>query len=176
MLGDKQQKVELTTVENKIPDVGNLVKEKNYSTKVTEIENKLNNHNHDKYIDTPEFNKLAADIFNVRIAQANLVIKTDFDSKLSNLNRKITKNKTDHLPVQNELNKLKKFYSSYLIGQGHFEEDGTQNDLLFQPISRYFKIIANTKFISSWKSKGLSDETITPYVTSDNSLTSLIDH
>ena len=30
-------------------------------TKVTEIEDKLNNHNHDKYITTPEFNTLAAD-------------------------------------------------------------------------------------------------------------------
>ena len=36
--------------------------------------------------------------------------------------------------------------------------------------------MANTKIISSWKSKGLSDETITPYATSDNSLTPLIDH
>ena len=41
---------------------------------------------------------------------------------------------------------------------------------------RYFRIIANTKYISSWKSKGLSDETITPYATSDNSLTPWIDH
>ena len=30
--------------------------------------------------------------------------------------------------------------------------------------------------MSSWKSKGLSDETIKPYATSDNSLTPLIDH
>ena len=30
-------------------------------TKVTEIEDKLNNHNHVKYITTPEFNTLAAD-------------------------------------------------------------------------------------------------------------------
>ena len=30
--------------------------------------------------------------------------------------------------------------------------------------------------MSSWKSKGLSDETITPYATFDNSLTPLIDH
>ena len=86
-----------------------MVKETDYNTKVTEIENKLNNHNHDKYITTPEFNKLAADIFNARLAQANLITKTNFDSKLSNLNRKITKNKTDHLLVQNELNKLKTF-------------------------------------------------------------------
>ena len=32
-----------------------------YDTKITEIENTLNNHNHDKYITTPEFNTLAAD-------------------------------------------------------------------------------------------------------------------
>ena len=38
------------------------LKKTNYGTKVTEIENKLNNHNHDKYIDTPELNKLAADV------------------------------------------------------------------------------------------------------------------
>ena len=40
---------------------------------------------------------------------------------------------------------------------------------------RYSKI-SNKKYISSWKSKGLSDETIAPYATSDNSLTPLIDH
>ena len=63
---------------------------------------------------------------------------------------------------------------SYFIGKTHFEEDGTQNYLVFQPIRRYFKI--NGKYISSWKSKGLSEETITPYATSDNSLTPLIDY
>ena len=56
------------------------------------------------------------------------------------------------------------------------EEDGAQNYLLFKPIFQYLKKIANKKFISSWKSKGLSDETITPYATSDNSFTSLTDH
>ena len=61
--------------------------------------------------------------------------KTDFDAKLSRLNRKITKNKTDHLIVQNELNKLKTFDSSYFIGKSHFEEDGTRNYLVFQPIN-----------------------------------------
>ena len=74
------------------------------------------------------------------------------------------------------MNKLKTFDSGYFIGKSHFEEDGTQNYLVFQPIIRYFRIIANTKYISSWKSKELSDETITPYATSDNSLTPLIDH
>ena len=54
-------------------------------------------------------NKLAADVFNARITQANLITKTDFDAKLSSLNRKIAKNKTDHLIVKNELNNLKAF-------------------------------------------------------------------
>ena len=92
-------KAELTNIQNKIPDVSNLIKKTNYNTKVIEIENKLNNHNRDKYIDIQKFDKLAADVFNARIAQTNLITKTDFDSKLSNLNRKITKTKTDHLLV-----------------------------------------------------------------------------
>ena len=84
-------KTALTAVENKIPSVINLVKKTNYDTKVKEIEKKLNNHNHDKYIGTQKFNKLATDIFNARIAQANLITETDFDAKLSNLNRKLLK-------------------------------------------------------------------------------------
>ena len=60
---------------------------------------------------------------------------------------------------------------SYFIGKSHFEEDGTQNYLVFQPINRYFKVIANTDYVSSWKSKGLSAESIKPPTTSDNSLT-----
>ena len=51
------------------------LKKTDYHTKVTEIENKLTDHNHDKYIDTSEFNKLATDVFNARLAQANLITK-----------------------------------------------------------------------------------------------------
>ena len=36
--------------------------------------------------------------------------------------------------------------------------------------------IVNTKYISSRQSKGLSDENIKPYATSDNSLTTFIDY
>ena len=63
-------------------------------TQITEIKNKLNNHNHDKYNTTPEFNTLVANVFNVRLAQANLITKTDFDAKLSRINRKIMEIKT----------------------------------------------------------------------------------
>ena len=164
-------KTALTAGENKTTDVSNLVKKKGYNTKVTEIENKLNTHNHDNYIDTQEFSKLAADVFNARLAQTNLITKTDFDSKLSILNGKITANKAKHLLVKNELNKLKIFDSSYFIRKSHFEEDGTESYLVFQPIIKYFKLIANTDYISSWKSKGLSAENIKPPATFDNILT-----
>ena len=82
-------------------------KKTDYDTKITEIEKKLTDHNHDKYITTPEFNTLAADVFNARLAQANLITKTDFDAKLSSLNRKITSNKSKHLLVEKEVKKLK---------------------------------------------------------------------
>ena len=128
-------KTALTAIENKIPSVSNLVKKTDYNTKITETENKLNDHNHDKYITIPEFNTLAADVFNARFAQANLITKTYFDAKLSSINRKINANKTINLLVENELNKLKTFDSSYFISKSHFEEDGTQNYLVFQPLN-----------------------------------------
>ena len=66
----------LTAVENKIASASNLVKKTDYNTK-----NKFNNHNHDTYIDAQEFNKSPPDVFNARLAQANLITKTDFDAK-----------------------------------------------------------------------------------------------
>ena len=85
-----------------------MVKETDYSTKVTEIENKLNNHNHDKYITTPEFITLAA-VFNARIAQANLVVKTNFGNTVSSLDNEIAENKTQNKSIENESKKLKTF-------------------------------------------------------------------
>ena len=52
----------------------------------------------------------------MRLAQANLITKTDFDAKLSRINRKIRENETENVLVKNELNKLKTFDSSYFIG------------------------------------------------------------
>ena len=49
---------------------------------------------------------LAAEVFNARLAQSNLVTKTDFDNKLQSLNKKINSNKIMHLLVENELKKL----------------------------------------------------------------------
>ena len=95
---------------------------------------------------------------------------------MSNLNRKVTQNKAKPLLVENELNKLKTFDSSYFIGKSHFEEDGVQNYLVFQPLNKYFKVIASTNYVSSWQSKGLSNETIMPPSTSDNSLNPTVNY
>ena len=78
-----------------------------------------------------------------------MVAKTDFGAKLSSFNRKIAENKTKPLLVQNELNNLKTFDSSYFIGKSHLEEDGVQNYLVFQPLIRYFKLNGSTGCISS---------------------------
>ena len=121
----------MTAVENKIPYVSNLVKKTDYDTKASEIENKLTDHNHDKYITTLEFNKL-------KLVQADLITETDFNNKLSSLNRKIVLNKTRHLLIEKELKKLKTFDLGYFVVKSHFDEDGAQNYLVFQSFLKYF--------------------------------------
>ena len=139
----------LTGVEDKIPNISSLVKKTNYNTKIAEIENKFTDHSHDKYITTPDFNTLAADVFNKRLAQANLITKNEFE-------------------------KLKTFDSIYVRAKRQFEEDGTQNYLVFQPIQKYFTrttSVGNGNHIYYWKSKGLSDERINSIKTSDYGIT-----
>ena len=60
---------------------------------INETEKRITDHNHDKYITTSEFNKVITENFAARLAQANLVTKTDFDNKLINLDKKVTKTK-----------------------------------------------------------------------------------
>ena len=106
---------------------------------------------------------MATSVFSVRLAHAKLVTKKDFDNRVSSLDSKILVNKPKNDSIENELKKRKTFNSGYFIGKSHFEEDGTQNYLVFQPI--------NSDYISYWKCKGLSSETITPPITSNNSVT-----
>ena len=59
------KKAKLTELENKIPDISSLaIKTALNFDKKTELEKKLTDPNHDKYSTTPEFNTLAADVFN----------------------------------------------------------------------------------------------------------------
>ena len=69
-----------------VHDVSSLVKKKDYNGKISDINKKVIDHDHDKYITTSEFNKLTTQNFATRLSQANLVTRTDFDTKLTNLN------------------------------------------------------------------------------------------
>ena len=84
--------------------------------------------------------------------------------------------KQKHLLVKNELKQLKTFDLSYFRFKSHFEEDGTQNYLIFHPMYKYFKTINSIDNISEWKSKELSNEIIKTPTTSDNFLNSLLDY
>ena len=73
--------------------------------------------------------------------------------------------------VENELKKLQKFGAAYFRGKNHFEEDVTQNYLVFQPINKYFNRIASGDYINSWKSKGLPDEKLGSITASNHKIT-----
>ena len=77
--------------ENKIPSVSNLVQKTDYNTKINETEKKITDHNDDKCIATPDFSKVTAEMFDLRLKRVNLarksdianfVNKSDFDNKL----------------------------------------------------------------------------------------------
>ena len=70
----------MTTVENKIPEVSSLVTKTNYNTKISEIEGKIGDHNHDKHMITTTCNALFT----------NLVTKTKFDAELEKFSERVT--------------------------------------------------------------------------------------
>ena len=63
---------------------------------------------------------------------------------------------------------------SYFKGKQYFNErSGKQNYLVFLPLSKYFKlnsVAGVSDYALSWQSKGLTNESIKPPTTSDNSL------
>ena len=151
----------LTPVENKVPDVNGLIKKTDYDTKISEIEIKTTDHDNDKYITTPEFNTIATSTINARLAaQTDLIGKPEFDAKLKGISDRVTKNKTKHLLVENELKILNTLDLSYFWGKNYFEgNDGAQNALIFQTVQKNFNL-SNAYQISKWKSKGLSNKSL----------------
>ena len=74
------------------------------------------------------------------------------------------------------MKKLETFDSIYFRDKSHFEDDGTQNCLVFQTVYRYFKTVSiNDSNILLWKSKVLSDESIKPPSTSNKMLNPSVD-
>ena len=141
----------LTAVKNETPSASNLVKKTDYNSNINESETKITNHDHGKYITTPEFNMLTVENVAARLKQANLaskseiansVKKTDFDNKLKD----VTLNK-------NELNELSKkvkaistkgltkdLINKFSIPNGakYFSLEVFQNYLVFIPTKKKF--------------------------------------
>ena len=171
-------------LENKIPDTSDLVKKTDYHTKITEIKHEIPDicNLATKAALTivqnkiPEISNLAAKsglttVDNKIPNVSSLVKKTDYntgvaqiDTKLSNLDGKITKTKT-------KLEDALKDLILYSLVNSMFDGSGYPAYLIFHPVYKYFKTITNTDYILSWKYKGLSAESIKPPATSDNSLT-----
>ena len=82
------KKSALTAVENNFPDVSGLAT----TSALTAVENKIRD-------------------------VSNLITKTHFDTKLKPICDRVTKNKSKHLLVENELKKLKAFDLSYFRGK-----------------------------------------------------------
>ena len=91
----------LTVVESKRPDISGLVTKANYNAKISEIEKKVSDRNHDKYITTPEFNTLSARVFDERLKLAHLITETNLDFELKKICDRILSNKTKHLFIEN---------------------------------------------------------------------------
>ena len=70
--------------------------------------------------------------FDSKLAQANVITKRNFDAKI--------------VEIENSINKLKTFDLKYFRGKNRFENDGTQNHLVFQQRTWYFKVLPNTNY------------------------------
>ena len=164
----------LTAVENKIPSVSNLEEELMKLKKTLLILIMAN-------IELLQDFKFTVEIFHLRLNGANLaskngianfVKKTDFDNKLKD----VTSNKNE----LNELLKKVKAIStkglakdlinkfSILNGAKYFSLIIFQNYLAFIPTKKYIKYFSGTTRVESWKSNGMSEESIGNITKSDS--------
>ena len=72
------------------------------------------------------------------------------------------------------MKKLKTFDLGYFIGNSYFDDNGAQNYLVFQSILKCFTL--NSKWITKWRSKGLSNKSLEVVSTSNSTLTPSINY
>ena len=98
-----------------------------YDAKISEIEKKDTDHDHDKYITTSEFNKLTTEHFKARLAQVNLVTNIDLSNRLQSCNRNIVSSRELIKINKSKLNVIQKFDLSYFKGKTYIaSDDSTQ--------------------------------------------------
>ena len=150
------------------------LKSKNFDfdSKISDIES--------KYFTTFDYDKFMNEIIDNKIKGKELDKRSDFSGFIENtiLDKKIATlaPKVELKAEQDKKVKLHGFILSYIRVKIHFEDDDTQNYLLFQPIYRYLEKIGNSIHISAWKSKRFPDEIIKSSATSGNSFASSLNY
>ena len=154
---------EVAEVESRMPDITTLATKAALNRKATYIENKIPDTT--DFITTPEFNTLAKISSDARMQKAakSLASKSQVDSALDIADK--SREKIKKLQTF-DLSYFQMFDLSYFNDRRYFDNDGSQNYLLFQPVSKTFRMPADdAETIIAWKSKGLSDKSIKPPTT-----------
>ena len=162
-------KTELTAVENKIPDVTNLVNK----TELRNVKDKIPDTNGfvkktDYATETTKIKNDYVTATGLDARHKDLAQKTTFNAEIKKIDDKVIKNSSEILSYESRLkqkedvtNDLERD-SCYVRGKNYFGEDGRQNYLVFQLTYEYLKrvvVTANnvsTIYIHYWQSKGLS--------------------
>ena len=107
---------------------------------------------------------------------------TTVDDKIPNISILVKKSdyNTKITSIESNVKKLQAYDLSYFKSKQYFHEgDAKQNYLVFLPLRKYFKsntIVGIVDRVLSWQSKGLSNESIEPPTTSNNSLNSKLSY
>ena len=139
-------KTALNTVENKIPNISGLATKvdlKAIDRKIPNITGLIRKKDHDKDINEIKNNYVTNPVLTSKLR--GYVPYTDYNLK--------------SLLIENEMEKYSPL-NRYFVGKSYFGDDGNQNYLIFQSMSRYLKFVTNSQNISSWRSKGLSEKEI----------------
>ena len=125
----------LNDVKNEMPNVSYLVKKNRLWCKNKTFEG--------KYFTTSNYDKFTNVILDAKTENERLVNKCDIFEFIngSDLDDKIVTlgTKADLKAEQERIAKIQAFDSNYFWGKSHFEDDGTQNHLVFQSIYSHFK-------------------------------------
>ena len=99
------------------------------------------------------------EILNAKIKGNRIVGKLDISglTDIFDLEKKIETlaAKAEFKAKKDKIVRLQAFDSSYLLIKSHFEDDGTQSQLILQLVYLHFKKTVNNKYISTWKFNGL---------------------
>ena len=104
----------------------------------------------------------------MRLNQADLVNKTDFDNELISFNKRITSNKTKHLKVKKKPNSLiTKDFNFFLGGIYVKSNEGSQNTFGYQPALNVLEVkkCKVSDYIHSCKSNGVDNSKVKPLYT-----------